>query len=81
MNQGKIEEVIRNIIAQEVGNNVSQKPVVAGQTSQNDGDISPLLRELRDSVQEKIQTRSSDSEVDSSSLLDDITKDVKNRLG
>lgn len=31
MNQGKIEEVIRNIIAQEVGNNVSQKPVVAGQ--------------------------------------------------
>lgn len=81
MNQGKIEEVIRNIIAQEVGNNVSQKPVVAGQLSQNDGDISPLLRELRDSVQEKIQTRSSDSEVDSSSLLDDITKDVKNRLG
>lgn len=81
MNQGKIEEVIRNIIAQEVWNNVSQKPVVAGQPSQNDGDISPLLRELRDSVQEKIQTRSSDSEVDSSSLLDDITKDVKNRLG
>ncbi|KRM43922.1 hypothetical protein FEZ41_05905 [Lentilactobacillus parafarraginis] len=81
MDQGKIEEVIRNIIAQEVGNNASQKSAVAAKPAQNDGDISPLLRELRDSVQEKIQAQSSDSDADSSSLLDGITKDVKNRLG
>lgn len=81
MDQGKIEEVIRNIIAQEVGNNASQKSAVAAKPTQNDGDISPLLRELRDSVQKKIQSQSSDSDADSSSLLDGITKDVENRLG
>jgi len=81
MDQGKIEEVIRNIIAQEVGNNASQKSAVAAKPTQNDGDISPLLRELRDSVQKKNQSQSSDSDADSSSLLDGITKDVKNRLG
>ncbi|WP_054762590.1 hypothetical protein [Secundilactobacillus collinoides] len=66
MDQGKIEEVVRNILEQEIGH------------KKNDN-ISPLLQDVRDSVEAKINTASSDS--DDTSLLDNITEEVKSRIG
>lgn len=66
MDQGKIEEVVRNILEQEIGH------------KKNDN-ISPLLQDVRDSVEAKINTASSDS--DDASLLDNITEEVKSRIG
>jgi len=71
MNQNEIEAVIRNIVAQEVSRNVKPQLDVNTQSGQSNGDISPLLRNLRDSVQKKIKNESS-CEESSSSLLENI---------
>ncbi|MFT8401837.1 MAG: hypothetical protein ABF679_11305 [Lentilactobacillus diolivorans] len=68
MDQARIEEMVRSVLAEETNNKVDK----------NNDNISPLLKDLRDSVQEKIKDHSSDDNV--SSLLESVKKDVENRI-
>lgn len=68
MDQARIEEMVRSVLAEETNNKVDK----------NNDNISPLLKDLRDSVQEKIKDHSSDDNV--SSLLENVKKDVENRI-
>ena len=68
MDQARIEEMVRSVLAEETNNKVDK----------NNDNISPLLKDLRDSVQEKIKDHSTDDNV--SSLLESVKKDVENRI-
>ncbi|NLR08993.1 MULTISPECIES: hypothetical protein [Lactobacillaceae] len=79
MDQGKVETIIRDIISQEMGNSLSHKSVAGYQADRDDQDISPLLKALRDSVQAK--TRDQSGDVDNSPLLEDLKREVEERIG
>ena len=79
MDQGKVETIIRDIISQEMGNSLSHKNVAGYQANQDDQDMSPLLKALRDSVQAK--TRDQSGDVDNSPLLEDLKREVEKRIG
>lgn len=66
MDQEKLEAIVRNVISQTAGN-------------QSDENISPLLKDLRDTVKGELGGQTSASQP--SSNLADITKSVKNSLG
>lgn len=66
MDQEKLEAIVRNVISQTTG-------------SQSDDNISPLLKDLRDTVKGELGGQASASQP--SSNLADITKSVKNSLG
>ncbi|AKP65394.1 hypothetical protein [Levilactobacillus koreensis] len=78
MDQGKMEALIRDIIAQEAGRSTNQQSG-GPRANLDDSNTSPLLRDLRDSVLEKIKGESSD--VDNSPLLEGIKQDVENSIG
>jgi hypothetical protein len=72
MDQGKIESIIRNVLAQEVG---ATKSVNHATNSMHRDEMSPLLKDVRDSVRAKIQGESAD--VDNSPLLENIKHEVE----
>lgn len=72
MDQGKIEAIIRNVLAQEVGDTESVKHAT---NSMHRDEMSPLLKDVRDSVRAKIQGESAD--VDNSPLLENIKHEVE----
>lgn len=78
MDQEKIEAIIRGIVTQEVTHQATQPtPTKAPAT---DGEISPLLQDLRDAVQEQSAPTTS-TEGESSALLEGIKRDVQNGIG
>ena len=67
MNQLQIEKIVRKVLAEELG----EHPV------NTDNNISPLLKEIRDSVQEKMGEKESNS---ISSTIEDIKIDVEKSM-
>lgn len=74
MDQGKIESIIRNVLAQEIGSTGGAGHTRV-QNSMHKDEISPLLKDLRNSVQLKIRGESEDA--DNSPLLESIKREVE----
>ncbi|WP_373842337.1 hypothetical protein [Limosilactobacillus sp.] len=70
MDQSKLEAMVKNILSEELGkqNNAT-----------DDSGISPLLKDIRDSVQAKI-TNGPVEDGNSSSLLENIKNDVEKSI-
>lgn len=70
MDQSKIEEIVQRVLSEELG----KRSTIADDSD----DISPLLKELRDTVKDKIAGCAEDNT--GSSLLEDIKNDVEKSI-
>lgn len=70
MDQSQIERIVHHVLAEELG---EKNP----NTEASNSEISPILKEIRSSVQEKISNNTSKN---SSSLLENIKNDVEKSM-